>query len=85
MDVIVLRLLPWSLTIPTSGLMVALSLIRSPVSLLLVLGSLLTSLSIFGMIGVGVMLIMFVLRVKFSPVEVSVLFCSWASPVCPKG
>ena len=40
--------------------------------LLLELGSLLTSLSIFGMIGGGVMLIMFALRVMFSPVEVSV-------------
>ena len=56
------------------SLMVALSLIRSLVFLHLELGSLLTSLSIFGMIGGGVMLMLFALRVMFSPVEVSVLF-----------
>ena len=64
-----------------SGLMVALSLIRSRVPLLLELGSLLTSLSIFGMIGGGVMLIMFTLRVMFSPVEVSVQFLGLSSLV----
>ena len=62
MNLIVLKLLPWSQIVPTSGLVVALSLIRSLVFLLLVLGS-----------G-GVRLILFALRVTFSPVEVSVLF-----------
>ena len=70
----------WSLITPMSGLTVALSLIRSLVFLHLELGSLLTSLRTSGVIGGGVMLIMFALRVKFSPVEGSDL--SWASPVC---
>ena len=52
-------LLPWSLITPMFGLMVVLSLIRSLAFLLLVLVSLLTSLSLSGMIGSGVMLIMF--------------------------
>ena len=56
------------------GLTVALSLIRSLVFLLLGLGSLLTNLSLCGIIGGGVMLIFFAPRVTFSPVEVSVLF-----------
>ena len=68
------RELPWSQIIPTSGLMEALSLIRPLAFLLLGLGSLHTSLSICGMIGGGVMLILFALRVMFRPVEVSVLF-----------
>ena len=69
----------WSLITPMSGLMVALSLIRSLVFLHLELGSLLTSLRTTGVIGGGVMLIMFALRVKFSPVEVSVLFLGLSS------
>ena len=56
------------------GLMAALSSIESQVFLLLVLVSLLTSLAIFGIIGVGVMLMLFVLRVIFRLVEVSFLF-----------
>ena len=67
---------------PMSGLMVALSMIRSLVFLLLELGSLLTSLRTFGVVSGGVMLIMFALRVKFSPVEVSVLFLGLSSLFC---
>ena len=59
MSMIELGLPPWSLIIPTSGLTEALSLIRSLVFLLLELGSSLTSLSLFGMIGGGVRLILF--------------------------
>ena len=63
-----------------SGPKVALSLIGSLVSLYLVLGSLLTSLRTFGVIVCGVvMLIMCALRVRFSPVEVSVLFLGLSS------
>ena len=58
---------------PMSGLMVALSLIVSLVSPLLVLFFLLTILSLFGIIGGEVMLIRFVPAVMFSPVEVFVL------------
>ena len=67
---------------PNSGLMVASSLIRSPVFLLLELGSLLTSLSLSGGVVGGVMLMVFVLILILRLAEVSV--CSWASAVCPK-
>ena len=79
MSMIGSRLLLWSRITPMSGLMVALSLIRSLVFLHLELGSLLTSLRATGVIGGGVMLIMFALRVMFSPVEVSVLFLGLSS------
>ena len=49
----VMRLLPWSLTIPTARLMVALSLIESQMFLLLELVSLLISMAIVGIFGVG--------------------------------
>ena len=64
-----------------SGLMVALSLIRSLVFLHLELGSLLTRLMTAGVVGGGVMLIVFALRVQFRPVGVSVLFLGLFSPV----
>ena len=70
---------PWSLINPMSGLMVALSLIGSLVFILLELGSLLTSQSLFGRIGGGVTLIMFAPRVMFSPVEIFVLFLGLSS------
>ena len=57
-----------------SGLMVELFLIVSLVFLLLELVSLLISLAISGMTGAGAMLMLFVLRVIFRLVEVSVLF-----------
>ena len=74
MSMIGLRLHLWSRITPMFGLMVALSLIRSLVFLLLELGFSLTNLSLFGVIGGGVRFILFALRVSFSPVGVSVLF-----------
>ena len=62
----------WFWITPMSGLMAALSLIRSLPCLLLELFFLLTSLWTSGVIVGGVMLIMFALRVKFSLAEVSV-------------
>ena len=64
-----LLFLPWSRFTPTFGLM-----IRSLAFPHLVLVSLLTSLSLFGMLVRGVRLILSALWVMFSPVEVSVLF-----------
>ena len=62
-----------------SGRMVALSLIVSLVSLLQVLGSLLTSLLLSGIIGGGVILIKFAPLVMFSPVVVFALFLGLSS------
>ena len=59
---------------PMSGLMVAWFLIGSLVFLLLELGFLLSSLWTLGVIGGGVMLMLFAMRVKFRLVEVSALF-----------
>ena len=84
MRMIWLQLLPWSRFTPTFGLMVVLSLIRSLAFPLLVLVSLLTMLSLFGMSVAGVRLILSALWVMFSPVEVSDLFQGLFT-VCPEG
>ena len=67
-----LRLLLWSRITPMSGLMVALFLIGSLVSLPLLLGSLLTYLNAVGVLVGGVRLMVFVLMKVFHLVEVSV-------------
>ena len=69
-----LRLPLWFQITPMSGLMVAWFLIRLLVCLLLVLGSLLTSLKTAGVVEGGGMLMVFVLVEKLRLVEVSVLF-----------
>ena len=74
MGLMLLRLLLGCLMPRMSGLMVALFWIRSQVYLPLVLGFLLMSQRIAGESAGGVMWIMSVLMVRFSLVEVSVLF-----------
>ena len=77
-----LRLLLLCLITPMSGLMVALFWIGLLVFLLLVLVSLLILQRSAGMVVGGVMLIVFVLRVRCILVEVSALFQGLCSPFC---